>query len=103
MPILSDLRALLDSRRQAKDPNWMAWDGLANSLGLPRQWIVCPSCGQQGWRFPPHQFDPCPLVLQMAEVTGLKFDAERATSVRMGVHMEELTRMMRQQMEDGDE
>lgn len=99
MPIRS-LRALF---RPPTDPAWSQWDDLADSFDLPREWVVCSHCGQQGWRFPPHQFDPCPLVLQMAEVAGLKYDAERATSVRMGVHMEELTRMMRQQMEDEDD
>lgn len=88
---------------RATDPEWKAMDDMADTFGLPRQWIVCPMCGQQSWRLPPHGFDPCPIVAAVAEATGLKADAERSTALRLGVHMEETTKALRQMMDDEEE
>jgi hypothetical protein len=78
------------------DPEWKALDRLADAFALPRQWIVCGHCGAWGWRVPPHGFtEPCPLVIQMTETAGLKFDAERSTTIRAGIQMEEITRALR--------
>lgn len=85
---------------RATNPEWAQMDALADTFALPRQWIVCPHCGQQSWRLPPHAFEPCPVVSSMAETAGLKFDAERSSAVRMGVHMEEMTRALRQMFEE---
>ena len=88
----------------AVDPAWRELEALADSFALPREWIVCPHCGSYGWRVPPHGFnEPCPVVMSMSEVAGLKFDAERSSAVRLGVHMEEMTRALRQMTEEEDE
>jgi hypothetical protein len=73
-------------------------NNMAREWGLPRQWVVCASCGEQDWVLPPHGLEPCPLVIQMTEQVGLKIDAERMASVRVGVGMEEVTREMRRLM-----
>ena len=39
----------------------------------------------------------------MAETAGLKFDAERSSAIRLGVHMEEMTRALREMNEEDDE
>jgi hypothetical protein len=80
-------------RKKTEGEEWM------NEMGFPRKWVVCPSCSAMNWRIPPHNFESCPLVLKAAEAAGLKFDAERNMAVRTGVHMEELTRLIREQME----
>lgn len=61
---------------------------LADVLGWPKDWIVCPHCSAHSWRIPPHTFDPCPLIVEMSESAGLKMDAERSTAIRAGVTME---------------
>lgn len=79
------------------DENWKGVDDMADSFALPRQWIVCAHCGAWGWRVPPHGFvEPCPMITQVAEATGLKFDAERSATIRAGVQFEEMTRALRQ-------
>ena len=90
-------------RGQATDPQWMEMDRTCDSFGLPRQWIVCPHCGQQSWRLPPHGFDPCPIIQAVAETAGMKFEAERSTSIRAGVQMEEMTRALRMMVEEPEE
>ncbi len=75
-------------RKPARDPDWAAMDALAESWGLPRTWLTCPHCGQFSWRIPPH---------------GLKFDAERSSAIRLGVHMEEMTRAVRQWTEEEED
>ena len=71
---------------------------IARSSKVPRAWVVCPSCGEQGWVLPPHGIDPCPLVIQAAQDLGLKFDAERMAAVRAGVSMEETSKEIRRMM-----
>ncbi len=91
-------------RGKATDPDWAALDDLADNFALPRAWVVCAHCGAMSWRLPPHEIgQPCPYVAGMAEVTGLKFDAERSTAVRAGVQIEEMTRALRQMVEPEEE
>ena len=68
---------------------------IAHSAGLPLEWKACACCNETSWVFPPHGSQPCPLVVQIAEQLGLKFDAERMQAVRTGVNMEEIARQMR--------
>ncbi len=78
-------------------------DALAESWGLPRTWLTCPHCGQFSWRLPPHGFQSCPIVVKVAEATGMKFDAERSSAIRLGVHMEEMTRAVRAWTEEEED
>lgn len=84
---------------------WGVSEANANRLGLPREWLTCPMCGEQSWRWPPHSFDPCPLVVKMTEAAGLKMDAERMTAARAGIQVETLTKLVREHFleEGGDE
>lgn len=66
---------------------------MADLLGYPKEWVVCPACAAHSWRYPPHAMDPCPLVVEHAQAQGLKVDAERGVAVRMGVQLQEATRM----------
>lgn len=61
---------------------------LADYLGWPDDWVVCPSCSAHSWRMPPHIFDPCPMLVEMAQSAGLKMDAERSAAIRTGVTLE---------------
>lgn len=79
---------------------WRQSDKTADKLGLPPEWVLCPICGQQSWRFPPHSLDPCPLAIQVAEAQGLKFDAERMTALRTGVNLEQSMQMMQRFIEE---
>lgn len=99
----SRILRLLRMERLPSDDPWRVFDTQADAWGLPRQWIVCPHCGQQSWRIPPHVFEPCPLVTQTAESLGMRFEAERSTALRGGVHIEELTRLMREHFGEEDE
>ncbi len=90
-------------RGRATDPAWAELDATCDTWGLPRQWIVCPHCGQQSWRLPPHGFEPCPIVAAMAELGGMKLEADRSTSIRAGVQMEEMTRALRLMVEDEED
>jgi hypothetical protein len=74
-------------------------------MNFPREWIVCHFCGESGWGIHPHYGVPCPIAAGMAESAGMKMDAERTTTIRMGTQMEEATRMMRKHFgeEDDDE
>ena len=76
---------------------------MGDAAGLPRKVFVCEHCGESGWRMPPHLFGPCPVVEAMTEAAGLKIDAERATTIKAGIHMEEALRMMREQLGIEDE
>lgn len=78
----------LDSMRE--------FNQLGDDVGWPRAWVVCPHCGKQSWRVPPHGVEPCPIVAQTAEQLGMRFDAERMAAVRSGVHLEEATRALRE-------
>lgn len=83
---------------------WRKLNSIADQYELPDLWIYCPMCGAQGWRLPPHGIlEPCPMVKEMYESAGLKFDAERSTALRMGIGMEEAARAMRRMMEGEDE
>ncbi len=73
---------------------------MADLADLPEQWLVCPMCAEFSWRIPPHGFKPCPLAVETAESTGMKLDAERMTAVRAGVHLEQMSKAMRQYMEE---
>ena len=64
-------------------------------MRFPDEWIVCQFCGEAGWGTHPHYGIPCPIVATMTESAGLKMDAERSTAARMGLQMEEATRMIR--------
>ena len=101
---LTPMKLFIKSRLGiATSPEWATMDKQCDEFGLPRQWIVCPNCGAQSWRLPPHGFESCPIVIQMAESAGMKFDAERSSALRLGVHMEEMTRAVRQMQEEEDE
>lgn len=82
---------------------WRGLDELADDLVLPPDWLVCPICGEQSWRFPPHMLDPCPLAIQMAEAQGLKLDAERMMALRTGVHMERLGLLMQHVVDEAED
>ena len=83
---------------------WKKLDGISDELGLPHEFVVCPLCGMQGWRLPPHGYGtPCPIAEEMYEAAGLKLDAERATAIRTGVGMEEAARAMRRMIDGDDE
>ena len=71
-------------------------DSLAARIGFPKAMYVCDHCGAAGWRMPPHMFEPCPIVLAMSEAAGLKIDAERATTIKAGIQMEEAFRMLQE-------
>src|SRR3990172_10986506 len=66
-------------------------NAMAREWDLPRQWVICPNCGEQDWVLPPHGLEQCPLLIQMAEQMGLKIDAERMMAVRTGINIEEMT------------
>lgn len=72
---------------------------LADRWGCPRIWVTCVHCGAQRWRLPPHNMNPCPLVKQMADSAGMKFDAERNLSIRSGQQLEQVSRFFEQQFE----
>jgi hypothetical protein len=72
------------------------FNDVTDELGFPREFVICPHCSAQSWRLPPHGSGPCPLVVQMAEQLGMRFDAERMQAIRMGVHMEESTKALRE-------
>lgn len=80
---------------------------MANAMGWPKQWIICPSCAAHSWRIPPHLFDGCPVILQMSNSAGLKLDAERTHAVRAGITMERqmeiLQELVNKQIGDDDE
>lgn len=80
---------------------------LADAMGWPPEWIVCPACAEYAWRLPPHLFSPCPLLSQTANSMGLKLDAERMTAVRTGAALERqgevLEKLFRTQFDDDDE
>lgn len=91
-------------RKLSPETEWVAplveLDKAADVVGLPREWVCCPFCGEFCWRWPPHGFSPCPLVTGAAETQGLKLDAERMMAVRAGVHMEEMGKAMGRFMEE---
>ena len=73
---------------------------------IRRGWVVCPHCGAQAWREPPHGYSkPCPLLQQITDSTTLKLDAERNLAIRTGQHMELASKIMEQHVgeEDDDE
>lgn len=78
-------------------------DSQADSFGLPREWVACSHCGAQSWRFPPHMFDPCPMVGQLADAMGIKIDADRSASIRMGLLSEQMWDAVRRQMGEDDD
>ena len=80
--------------------HWLELESTADLADLPREWLICPSCSQFGWRFPPHSFQSCPLVVSMAEAAGLKFDAERMAAVKAGVQFEDISSAMRRYLEE---
>lgn len=79
---------------------WLELDGIADLMGIPEGWVVCPMCAEFSWRLPPHGFKPCPIAVGMAESTGLKLDAERMTAVRAGVHFEEMSKAVREHIDE---
>jgi hypothetical protein len=75
-----------------------AMNDVGDQLGAPRIWVVCPHCGAQDWRVPPHGIgEPCPLVKSLSDSFGLKFDAERMATLRSGHQMEQVSRLFEQQ------
>lgn len=87
------------------EEKWNDLNEACDEMDVPRGWIVCPICGAQGWRLPPHGYgEACPMAVGMYEAAGMKLDAERSTAIRMGVGMEEAMRQMRKMTgEDDDE
>ena len=67
---------------------------MARTLGLPKVMYTCEHCGAAGWRYPPHLFEPCPIVLTISESEGLRLDAERSSTIKAGIQMEKITEMM---------
>lgn len=89
MPTVTDrYRALAAHYREKNE--------MAKEWKLPKQWIICPSCGQQSWVLPPHGHDACPLVLETVQQLGLKLDAERMAAIRTGLGVEEIARAARE-------
>lgn len=76
---------------------------MAEEWDIPKQWIVCPTCGAQTWVLPPHAHEPCPLVLETMQQFGLKLDAERMAAIRTGIGVEEIARAARELGEDKSE
>lgn len=78
---------------------------LSDAMKLPYTMIICDHCGAAGWRYPPHFQEPCPLVVAISESAGLKIDAERQTTIRAGIQMEEAFRLLREMhgMEEEEE
>lgn len=73
---------------------------LANAIGWPKEWLICPSCAAFSWRLPPHGLgEACPLSESMAQSAGLKLDAERSTAIRTGVVLETQAEAMSQFIE----
>jgi len=64
---------------------------VARLSGLPAEWRVCDSCGEQSWVLPPH-VGPCPLNVAAAEQFGMKLDAERMAAIRSGVSIDEMSK-----------
>lgn len=82
-------------RLRGSTADWRAYEVLCDAMGAPRAWVVCPHCGAQDWRLPPHALqEPCPLVQETAQSLGLRFDAERMTALRTGTHLEAATQAM---------
>lgn len=73
-------------------------------LNLPNEWVVCSFCGEAGWGVHPHYGHPCPIVAAMSESAGMKIDADRSSTIRAGLHLEEMTRIVRDHfgLEDED-
>lgn len=69
-------------------------NNMARKLGLPKVMYICEHCGGSGWRYPPHLFEPCPIMLAISESAGLKLDAERSATIKAGIQMEKITEMM---------
>ena len=84
------------NRLRGLDPEW---NELADRMGAPYDYIVCPHCGAQRWRLPPHNLSPCPLVERMSESFGLKFDAERNQTIVASQHLVAVSRFMQEEME----
>jgi hypothetical protein len=83
---------------------WDLVNQAADELGVPEQWVVCPLCGKQAWRLPPHGYaEPCPIVVDMAEAAGLKFDAERNAMIRVGQQMEQMGETVRKHLDPDEE
>lgn len=80
--------------------SWIELDSMADLAELPREWLTCPVCAEFFWRFPPHGFNPCPVAVGMAEAAGLKLDAERMAAVKAGVHLEDMSKAVRQYIEE---
>lgn len=76
---------------------------MAEEWELEKQWLVCPSCSAQSYVMPPHGMDPCPLVVQMMEGLGMKFDAERMAAIRTGVGFEEIVNDARKLWDQGEQ
>lgn len=94
------IRWMLARAGFATNLNWRRLDRQADSFALPREWVECAHCGAQSWRFPPHAFDPCPLATQLAEAMGIKIDADRSASIRMGVATEQMWEALRERLEE---
>lgn len=101
--MLAILRQFIARLKTERDPAWEAWDEVGDRFRLPREWIHCAHCGAYAWRLPPHGLDPCPLVVEITESAGLKLDAERSTAIRSGVQIEELSRLLKLQIEGEDD
>lgn len=86
-------------------------NALADAAGLPQEYILCPHCGAQDWRMPPHGFqEGCPIVTETARSFGMKLDAERNLTARAGMQGENLNEMLEKMLraqgmlpEEGDE
>lgn len=107
-------RRLLSGRRgidttvRGPDSEFLAlWEQIvatADLLGLPDQWVLCPMCGSQSWRFPPHGIgEPCPIAKEMMDAAGMKLEAERSTAIRLGVGMEEAMKQVRRSFGEEDD
>lgn len=105
-PPTLEAEPILTSEMQAVADAYDPIIALADYLGWPDDWVVCPSCSAHSWRMPPHIFDPCPMLVEMAQSAGLKMDAERSAAIRSGVTLEAqaqaLQKLFEQAFEDED-
>ena len=78
-----------------RDPNIETMNRTARQMGLPKVMYTCEHCGSSGWRYPPHMFESCPLLIAISEAAGLKIDAERNATIAAGIQFQELGEMLR--------
>lgn len=97
------MRWLLSRLGIPTDRSWRELNRNADAFALPREWVVCPHCGAQSWRLPPHALEPCPIVVQLSDAMGIKIDADRSAAIRMGVTTEQMWQALRERLGEEDD